>query len=273
MAALGFTLAGCWSCSNELPADAPAKEGMPVKVVAEIENLAVPTKAAAADNDYDRGSFITGDKIRVTKKQGSNRSVVDYTYSGTAWSTTSATPLTLQAGATYQAVFPADNNTAIQPDQSTKENYIKSNRLETPVVDAPLTEELEFTIGKNTAFSHLHAKLTLVFTGKNELSGTASLTVSAPGLRTGGASDEQIVLYRPSAGEYTWCGIVYPGQKNLKVTFAIGNVSYPVELPGCRLEVGKNYKYTLSLQNDILVPVANGIVEWKDETAYTGGFN
>lgn len=266
------TLAGCWSCSNELPAGPSAKEGTPVKVVAEIKAPSAQTKAAAVDNEYDRSSFIAGDKIRVTKTYNGARTVVDYTYSETVWSTT-ANPLTLQAGATYQAIFPADNNTAIQPDQSTKENYIKSNRLETPAVDSPLTEKLEFTTVKNTAFSHLHAKLTLVFTGTNTLSGAASLAVSAPGLRTGGASSEQIVMYRPSASEYNWCGIVYPGEKNLKVTFTIGNVSYPVELQGCRLEVGKNYKFTLTLRNDMLVPVANEITDWKDETAYTGGFN
>lgn len=272
-AALSFALAGGGSCSSELPLDSLAKEGSPVKVVAEIEPPAAATKATAADNAYDRSSFIAGDKIRVTKMYGGNRTVVDYTYSGTVWSTTSATPLTLQAGATYQAIFPANNQTAILPDQSTKENYIKSNRLETPLVNAPLTEVLEFTTGKSSAFSHLYAKLTLVFTGANALSGAASLAVSAPGLCTGAAAAEQIVLYRPSAAEYTWCGIVYPGQKTLKVTFATGNVSYPVELPDCQLEVGKNYKFTLHLRNDRLVPVANEITDWKDETAYTGGFN
>lgn len=270
MALWGIALVACWGCSNEMPIGELAKEGTPVKVSAEIATPVSSTKAAAADNAYDRSSFLASDKIRVTKTYNGTKTVVDYTYSGTAW-TAASTPLTLQAGATYQAVFPADNNTAIQPDQSTKENYIKSNRLETAVVESPLTEELNFTIGNNAPFSHLYAKLTLVFSGTNVLSAAASLAVSATGLRTGAAADELIVLYRPSATEYTWCGIVYPGQKTVKVVLTLGEVSYPVEL-SCALLAGRNYKYTLSLRNDIIVPVANEITDWKDETAYTGEF-
>lgn len=272
VAVWGITLAACWSCSNELPVDVSPKEGMPVKVMAEIASEESSTKAAAADNDYDRSSFVTGDKIRVTKTYNAVKTVVDYIYSGTGWSA-SSTPLTLQAGATYQAVYPADNNTAIQPDQSAKENYIKSNRLVTSVVESPQTEELNFTIGNGAPFDHVNAKLTLVFSGSNALSGNASLDVSATGLRTGGASEEHIILYRPSASGYTWCGIVYPGQKDIKIDFSIGSVSYPVQLPQCPLLAGKNYKFTLNLQNNILVPVANEITDWKTETVYTGEFN
>lgn len=270
VAVWGIVLVACWGCSNEMPIGELTKEGKPVKVFAEIATPVCSTKAAAADNAYDRSSFLAADKIRVTKTYNGAKTVVDYTYSGTAW-TAASTPLTLQAGATYQAVFPADNNTAIQPDQSTKENYIKSNRLETAVVESPLTEELNFTIGNNAPFSHLYAKLTLAFSGTNTLSGAASLEVSAMGLRSGGSADEHIVLFRPSATEYTWCGIVYPGQKTVKVLLAIGDVSYPVEL-SCALLAGRNYKYTLTLRNDIVVPVANEITDWKDETAYTGEF-
>lgn len=274
------------SCTNEAYLDSFPQEGEPVSVIAGIESRteAADGSTPAADNEYDRSTFISGDKIKIRKMYKDVTTESTYTYDGTIWSVASGSALTLQAGATYQATFPADYN-GIETTQSTKEAYIKSNKLETGWIRSR-NGVLDFTSGSNgvegsaaaaaaaaaAAFQHKNAKLTLVFksTGAG-LTGDLSFQVSAPGLRTGGGADEIVTLFRPVDNAYTWRGIVYPknAATDITVTLAYQNVSYKAMLQR-DLSPGKHYIDTLTLHNDILVPVGSSITFWSDSTTYTG---
>lgn len=263
-------LTGLVACTGETMLS-PSGEGKPVIVNAEINSdqpVTEITRALADENTYDRSKFITGDKIRITRTNLANKSeVVDYLLGGDNQWTTTATPLTLLAGASYQAVYPAGNDAGIIYDQSSVANYIKSNRLVSETITAPETEKLKFT------FEHQNTKLTLVFKPKNTgaIPADFSFQVNAPGLRTGGTDSEPIKLFRPDDEALTWCGIVFSRNTEtpITVTLTYNGVNYNSTF-NCMLAPKTHYQYTLSLHNDILVPEANGILGWTDDFNYTG---
>ena len=65
----------------------PAGESNPVKVLASIDRFSgilteSGSKTIAADNSYDRSTFVNSDKIRITKKYGGVAdNVIEYTLS------------------------------------------------------------------------------------------------------------------------------------------------------------------------------------------------
>lgn len=69
----------------------PAGEGNPVKVLASIDRFCgilteSGSKTIAADNSYDRSTFVNSDKIRITKKYGGVAdNVIEYTLSSGIW--------------------------------------------------------------------------------------------------------------------------------------------------------------------------------------------
>ena len=178
--------------------------------------------------------------------------------------------LTLQAGATYQAVYPA-NYTSIQSSQSVATNYLKSNLLRTEILPAS-SETIDFT------FKHVNTKLTLIFKpaeGGPAFSGDFSIQVQAPGLLTGGSVQEIVTLYRPDTNNYTWHGIVYPKGTSTDITVNVTykNVTYKTTLSGCTLTAGSQYEYTLTIQNNILVPVGSEIKPWTPNQTHTGSLS
>lgn len=270
--AIAFGLmAGNWSCTNEvLIDDFQVSEGDPVHLIAEIDN-SLPTKAnLPASNEYDRMQFISGDKIRVFKKYGGTvKQQVDYSFDADSWITTDKNPVTLQASATYYAVYPYNNEgTAdkggILQNQTDKMSYLQSNRLQTIEIFSR-DGVLRFT-GEN-AFIHKNTKLTLLFqpdTGAPALSGSFKSTlIIGPGLRTGGSTEESISLYRPDNLEYSWCGILYPQNSNTDISISLTyeNVVYKVTLT-CGMKPGTHYSYTLTIKNGILVPTGSSIQDW-----------
>lgn len=254
-------------CVNEMEVEPAVADGTPVRLVAEIESSATATKVAVDKNTYDRSSFMGGDKIRIFKSNVGAQQA-DYTLSdnGSVWQQP-ASPITLQAGARYKAVYPAgdlDANYILQ-DQQTAENFRKSNKL----VSGEITSRngiLEFT-GDN-AFSHAYTKLTLTFVSEEStLAGNFENTlITAPGLYTNGSNNESITLLRPDPNAYSWCGIVYP--KNMSTTISLslkyGGVTYKTSI-SCDMQPGKNYSYTLTIKNGILVPSGSTIAEWDNE--------
>lgn len=263
-------LTGLVACTGETMLS-PSGEGKPVIVNAEINSdqpVTEITRALADENTYDRSTFIAGDKIRITRTNLADKSeVVDYQLGGDNQWTTTATPLTLLAGASYQAVYPAGNDAVIIYDQSSVDNYIKSNRLVSASIKAPETDKLKFV------FDHQNTKLTLEFNPKvsGAIPADFSFQVSAPGLRTGGADSEPIKLFRPNDEALTWCGIVFPknAETTITVTLTYNGVNYNSTFK-CLLSPKTHYKYTLSIHNNILVPEANEILGWTDEINYTG---
>ncbi len=262
-------LTGLVACTGETMLS-PSGEGKPVIVNAEINSdqpVTEITRAQIEENTYDRSTFIASDKIRITRTTLANRSeAADYQLDEDGQWTSTSTPLTLLAGASYQAVYPAGNDAVIIYDQSSVDNYIKSNRLVSAIIKAPQTEKLGFT------FEHQNTKLTLVFAPKvaSSLPADFSFQVSGAGLQTGGTTSEFIKLYHP--GDKTWCGIVHPkesGTTAITITLTYNGVNYSSTI-NCALAAKTHYQYTLSLRDDILVPEANGILGWTDDFNYTG---
>ncbi len=106
--------------------------------------------------------------------------------------------------------------------------------------------------------------MTLIFKpaeGGPAFSGDFSIQVQAPGLLTGGSVQEIVTLYRPDTNNYTWHGIVYPKGTSTDITVNVTykNVTYKTTLSGCTLTAGSQYEYTLTIQNNILVPVGSEI--------------
>lgn len=274
-----FLLAAGWGCSMELPSELVAEEGTPVKIMAEIQEIS-QTKAdpETTENSYDRSSFINTDKIRVYRLvNGTVAHQVDYTYSASAWSTATASPVTLQAGSTYQASYPSDY-TGILQDQSAADGsgFLKSNYLKSETVTSR-DGILHFT--GDGAFKRQNAKLTLVFQldgGSSPDGAFTSALLSAPGLISGGGNDENITLYRPAANAYTWCGIVYPkgGATTISLQLTYKGVVYKAAF-SCSLAAGTHYKYTMTLKNNILVPKGSAVEDWKSDPNgdYSGGFD
>ncbi|WP_288737800.1 fimbrillin family protein [uncultured Parabacteroides sp.] len=272
-------LAVCWltvagfGCSDEMVLTSSDHEGEPVNVQASIDGFSGVltengSKTIAADNGYDRSTFVDNDKIRITKKYGEVAdNPIEYTLSGTTWTPPSGKALTLQAGATYQAVYPT-NYTSIQSSQSVAANYLKSNLLQTEILPAS-SETIDFT------FKHVNTKLTLIFkpaTGGPAFSGNFSFQVEAAGLLTGGNSSEIVTLYRPDNSAYIWHGIVYPKGTATDITVSVtyNDVTYQTTLNGCGLAAGSQYEYTLTIQNNILVPVGSEIKNWTPKPTHTG---
>lgn len=104
------------------------------------------------------------------------------------------------------------------------------------------------------------------------------MTVQGQGLYSGGTADEDIYLYRPDETKYTWHGILSPltaesptpEQKKVTVTVTDYNgVSYTASLT-CERKAGSHYSYTLTLQNNILMPVGEEIKGWENGESHTG---
>lgn len=214
----------------------------------------------------ERTAFSDGDVILITKTKGGSSTSAGYTCSkptnGTeTWSSTN--PLSLDASATYQGTFPSDYS-GILSDQTTEDNFWKSDKLATPTdVKADKDGKVSFT-GSN-AFVHKNCKLTLVFDGKNSLTNAPVFDVKGIGLVTNASSSETIKLHHEKDYQYT--AVVYPKGSSTAITITMnyGDVGYKATI-NCPLSAGTAYTYTLKLANDVLVPVGTEIAPWKSET-------
>lgn len=268
------------SCTAEIAEEPHSTDGMPAIIRAEIDTTGLATRADDPTNEYERKNFITNDQISISKiYNGSTASPVFYKMgSDSEWAVVGTSAITLQAGATYQAKFPI--NSEIKQNQSTAENYLASNLLQTKAISSR-DGVLNFT--GDGAFVHQNTKITLAFTGNNNaalstaVSNFSNFTISANGLRTGKAeTKEEIVFYRPEATTFTWCGIVYPKGGTEATTIALSltynEVTYKTTI-SCPMEAGTHYKYKLQIKNDYLVPTGTEITGWTNETVHTGDFD
>lgn len=214
----------------------------------------------------ERTAFSNDDVILITKTKGGSSTSASYTCwkptNGTeTWSSTN--PLSLDASATYQGTFPSDYS-GILSDQTTEDNFWKSDKLATPTdVKADKDGKVSFT-GSN-AFVHKNCKLTLVFDGKNSLTNAPVFDVKGIGLVTNASSSETIKLHHEKDYQYT--AVVYPKGSSTAITITMnyGDVGYKATI-NCPLSAGTAYTYTLKLANDVLVPVGTEIAPWKSET-------
>lgn len=267
-----------WGCSSESSLEQLPDEGTPVEVLAEISGMP-DTKAAMAENDYDRSSFSNTDKIRIYRSgTGVAAQQADYVYTtGSGWDKVE-NAVTLQAGATYYAVYPSDYERILQ-DQVTANGsgFLKSNLLKSGTVTTR-DGVLKFT-GDAGAFTHQNVKLTLEIKSASGQTWSGVFTntrLSATGLLTKDGGEENIALFQPDPDVRTWCGIAYPQNKatTLTVQLTYQGIIYKTTL-SCGLLSGTHYRYTLTLQDNKLVPQGSTIEGWKSDPDkdYTGDFN
>lgn len=274
-------LLALFSCSGEQP-DVPAvPQNTPLAIFAEIDGEGTEvssTRAAAtpdASNEYDRSTFVTGDKINVVcTRSGVRLASAGYALGGEGnWAVTDGTALGFLPAITCRAEFPV-NYDGIMEDQSSAAAFLKSNLLRTPEVGVT-SAEVSFT-GSN-ALMHQHARLTITFEGKNNpLPEFNQMKVEGTGLRTGGSATERIRLLRPVADGNTYCAVISPraAETAIEVTVAdVNSVTYTVKLTLASVEPNNNYIYTLTLQNNVLVPVGDEIKAWNVQNRYTGPFS
>lgn len=264
------------ACHDEQPLSQVA-EGTPLVITASIGSTAGTTRAADASNAYDRTEFINADAIRIICTRGDVQLASSgYTLNTStgSWSVSNnETALGFLPATSCQATFPVGADGSIQANQQETSGFLKSNYLRTPSV--PVTgAELNFT--GNNAFEHVNAKLTLKFVGKNKLPAFRQLTVQAAGLRTGTATTENISMLRPVANEYTWCAVINPKNAATAITITVtdaNNVTYTTTV-SCGMAPNTSYTYTLTLKNNILVPVGNAEIKaWQVEPRHNGDFD
>lgn len=268
-----------WGCSNEVGIGLePAGSGEPIRILAEIEQN-VPTKTAIPTNDYERTSFVDGDKILVIQTyNGSKTKQQNYSYTqSSGWSYAGNAPVTLQATATYQAQYPAAYDGILQ-NQNTAENYRKSNKL---VSGSVISTDGTVSFTGENAFKHVNTKITFNFEGENALSGAFTNTlIQGKGLYSGKDQTESISLLRPDDTQHTWCGIIYPADGTSSITdfdkidisLTYQGVNYKVSLT-CARESGKHYIYTLTIRNKLLIIKSNTIGGWLDGGSVNGDYN
>ena len=265
--------------STDMP---PVLENTPLAISAEIEGERLDASATraeggipASDNAYDRSTFVDGDKINVLcTRSGTTLASAGYTWASatSTWAVADgSTGLGFLPAITCRAEFPV-NYDGILADQSTPAAFLKSNFLKSSEV-AVSGAEIRF-IGDD-ALMHQHARLTLNFEGKNDLPAFSQMTVEGTGFRTGGTASERINMLRPLDGAYSWCAVIHPRSASTAITVTVtdgNNVTYRVLLNLASVEQNNNYIYTLSLNNNVLVPVGQEIKPWAIITRYTGNF-
>lgn len=252
---------GGWTPSNEGETIVPPDDFVSIEAA-----IASPDASTTRAVLTERTAFSNDDVILITKTKGGSSTSASYTCSkptnGTeTWSSTN--PLSLDASATYQGTFPSDYS-GILSDQTTEDNFWKSDKLATPTdVKADKDGKVSFT-GSN-AFVHKNCKLTLVFDGKNSLTNAPVFDVKGIGLVTNASSSETIKLHHEKDYQYT--AVVYPKGSSTAITITMnyGDVGYKATI-NCPLSAGTAYTYTLKLANDVLVPVGTEIAPWKSET-------
>lgn len=252
---------GGWTPADEGEIPVPPDDFVSVEAA-----IASPDASTTRAVLTERTAFSNGDVILITKTKGGSSTSAGYTCSkpsgGTeTWS--SINPLSLDASATYQGTFPSDYS-GILSDQTTEDNFWKSDKLATPTyVKADKDGIVSFT-GSN-AFVHKNCKLTLVFDGKNSLTNAPVFDVKGIGLVTNASSSETIKLHHEKDYQYT--AVVYPKGSSTAITITMnyGDVGYKATI-NCPLSAGTAYTYTLKLANDVLVPVGTEIAPWKSET-------
>lgn len=268
-----------WGCSNEVGIGLePNGSGEPIRIFAEIEQN-VPTKTVIPANDYERTSFVDGDKILVIQTyNGSKTKQQNYSYTrSSGWSIAGNAPVTLQATATYQAQYPAAYDGILQ-NQNTAENYRKSNKL---VSGSVISTDGTVSFTGENAFKHVNTKITFNFEGENTLSGAFTNTlIQGKGLYSGKDQTESISLLRPNDIKQTWCGIIYPADgtssitdfDKINISLTYQGVNYKVSLT-CARESGKHYIYTLTIRNKLLIIKSNTIGGWLDGGSVNGDYN
>lgn len=268
-----------WGCSNEVGIGSELDgSGKPIRILAEIEQNR-PTKTVIPTNDYERTSFVDGDKILVTQTyNGSKTKQQNYSYTqSSGWSYTGSAPVTLQATATYQAQYPAAYDGILQ-NQNTAENYRKSNKL---VSGSVISTDGTVSFTGENAFKHVNTKITFNFEGENILSGEFTNTlIQGKGLYTGKNQTESISLLRPDNTKYTWCGIIYSAEGTSSITdfdkidmsLTYQGVNYKVNLT-CARESGIHYNYTLTIRNKLLIIKSNTISGWLNGGSVNEDYN
>lgn len=269
--ALGaFLLCLLSSCGGEEEPCAPAALEISAEIVKHEGNAA--SRAAidipepeAGESNFDRQAFLAGDVIGVYTPGGNSSTVITpYKKDKSRWVTmaASSTAATTTDGTAYEAVFPyyctagsttegtvADIIAVPDADQSTKEKFLKNNKL---VAQGT-------TVGNHLSlkFKHAFAKFTVVVNYASALvpnkvvmkvNGSAGITFC----RTSGDASGKV---------HSYVGIINPGDWSgwsIEVTTgAAGSTTTQAHTQtftaAKKIKAGYNYQFTFSATEELVL--------------------
>lgn len=253
LSATAVGLAGCLgvllaSCTT---GEVPVAEGQPLEITASISPV---TRATA---DYEKTTFVDGDRINVGAAANAVNTTYQYNAAKNRWLPLSGTGLTTSgASTTFYAAYPI-GFTAILPDQSNVDNYKLSNQLKANAT----------TTGNHVQFSFAPAaaKITLSVIYSDNTHEGVSATLTGSNLVSSG-STSGITFYKVAATgkNHTYVAIVRPGTLSYIIAVNSNQTSSTPAVADNRsytqtsktLKAGYNYIYNFSSTNDFIL---NGV--------------
>mgnify|MGYP006899715358 FL=1 len=224
-------------------------------------------------SDYDKRAFVAGDVIRIAKFGTSSGINYKRTATGTWAPVDEANPMTTTGGEKFTATFPSDFG-GIQPDQSTADDFWKSNQLSNTATAQ----------GNRASFTFAPAacKITviIIYEVDNDAQGT---TLTGKGLCSGNQSqNESIQLFQTNSSDnkkrHTYAGIFSPDAAvpytiTVKASTFTEGKSYVEIGTGLTLKAGTEYQYTFTATSELIL---NSVVVEdfaKDDTWNSGDGN
>lgn len=223
---------------------------VPLEVSAEIgqgETRAGDTHAT----DYDKRTFVTGDRIKISKSGGAAESALYQRKAESSWGLAEGqTALTTTGSESFAASFPEEFS-GILADQSTPTNFWKSNRL--TAAGVLNGNKCSFT------FAPAAAKVTVVVTYQSSQT-PESASLSGTGIRTDTGASETITPYCASGSttasvRHTYVAIVCPGSRQFIIrlkTTTEAQKTYTDTSP-FTLQAGYNYQYNFTATNELIL--------------------
>lgn len=222
---------------------------VPLEVSAEI-GQGVTRAGDAHAADYDKRTFATGDRIKISKS-GTAASALYQRKAEGGWGLADGqTALTTTGSESFAASFPEEFS-SILADQSTPTNFWKSNRL--MAAGVLNGNKCSFT------FAPAAAKVTVVVT--YQLSQTPdNASLSGMGIRTDVGTSETITPYCASGSttasvRHTYVAIVCPGSRQFTIrlkTTTEQEKTYTDASP-FTLQAGYNYQYNFTATNELIL--------------------
>lgn len=260
---LSFLLSACTSGEQEIPEPGVLQ---PLEITADIDTRtrAAGTEPAVTGSNYDKRSFVTNDRITVTKTGGTSTQE-NYYYNGTRWLPVSGTGITTTGGESFTAFYPTSFS-GILADQTSYQKFWESNKLE---ASASATGNLV-----TFKFAPAAAKITVVVEYANathigesvKVKGATVLTASGP------ATEEITLLGLTTTGaKHTYAGIINPGTKAYTITVTTtGNAAQTYSQTSKTLSAGHNYIYNFSSTSNLILNSVS-VVGFTDQTEIAGG--
>lgn len=222
---------------------------VPLEVSAEIGQGVTRAEDAHA-SDYDKRTFVTGDRIKISKSDVGESALYQRKAEGDWGLADGQTALTTTGSESFAASFPEEFS-GILTDQSTPTNFWKSNRL--TAAGVLNGNKCSFT------FAPAAAKVTVVVSYQSAQT-PESASLSGTGIRTDASTKEAITPYcasgsSTSSARHTYVAIVCPGSRQftIKIKTASEAIKTYTDVSPFTLRAGYNYQYNFTATNELVL--------------------